>query len=216
MWSSNEFRHTECYLCLGAEMWGYSNTRIHNSVANLPSLIPGICNLPCDFSLAFLRLCFFFLFSPFTTYFFLPSLQLLFPICLFQFYIFSSFLICPFLYTTVLLPFLSYFHVSYTSSLCPPPLYCIYFLCYSHFSYPRSLLIFRWHFCYLQNFRVSELLDYTAEELTGKNLYALCHGEDANKLRKSHVDRKLLYANQTSHFHPTLCQSFLCIKLKNE
>jgi hypothetical protein len=40
---------------------------------------------------------------------------------------------------------------------------------------------------------VSELLDYSAEELTGKNLYALCHGEDANKLRKSHVDRKLSY-----------------------
>ncbi|PSN39933.1 Protein trachealess [Blattella germanica] len=38
--------------------------------------------------------------------------------------------------------------------------------------------------------RVSELLDYTAEELTGKNLYALCHGEDANKLRKSHMDRE--------------------------
>ncbi|XP_044741358.1 protein trachealess isoform X2 [Chrysoperla carnea] len=36
--------------------------------------------------------------------------------------------------------------------------------------------------------RVSELLDYTAEELTGKNLYALCHGEDANKLRKCHLD----------------------------
>lgn len=37
-------------------------------------------------------------------------------------------------------------------------------------------------------FRVSELLDYTADELTGKNLYTLCHGEDANRLRKSHVD----------------------------
>lgn len=37
-------------------------------------------------------------------------------------------------------------------------------------------------------FRVSELLDYTAEELTGKNLYTLCHGEDANKLRKCHID----------------------------
>ncbi|KAL0276379.1 UNVERIFIED_CONTAM: hypothetical protein PYX00_003966 [Menopon gallinae] len=36
--------------------------------------------------------------------------------------------------------------------------------------------------------RVSELLDYTAEELTGKNLYTLCHGEDANKLRKCHID----------------------------
>ncbi|XP_073959524.1 PAS domain-containing protein trachealess isoform X5 [Choristoneura fumiferana] len=36
--------------------------------------------------------------------------------------------------------------------------------------------------------RVNELLGYTAEEMTGKNLYALCHGEDANKLRKCHVD----------------------------
>lgn len=39
-------------------------------------------------------------------------------------------------------------------------------------------------------FRVSELLDYTADELTGKNLYTLCHGEDANRLRKSHIDRE--------------------------
>jgi hypothetical protein len=38
--------------------------------------------------------------------------------------------------------------------------------------------------------RVSEILDYTAEELTGRNMYSLCHGEDANKLRKCHVDRK--------------------------
>ncbi|KAL3289946.1 hypothetical protein HHI36_023329 [Cryptolaemus montrouzieri] len=36
--------------------------------------------------------------------------------------------------------------------------------------------------------KVSDLLDYTAEELTGKNLYSLCHGEDANKLRKCHID----------------------------
>ncbi|CAD7081771.1 unnamed protein product [Hermetia illucens] len=36
--------------------------------------------------------------------------------------------------------------------------------------------------------RVSELLDYTPEELTGKNLYNLCHGEDAHKLRKCHMD----------------------------
>jgi hypothetical protein len=34
-------------------------------------------------------------------------------------------------------------------------------------------------------------LDYTAEELTGRNLYSLCHGEDAHKLRKCHVDREL-------------------------
>lgn len=37
--------------------------------------------------------------------------------------------------------------------------------------------------------RVTELLDYTPEELTGKNIYNLCHGEDADKLRRSHLDR---------------------------
>ncbi|XP_051157483.1 protein trachealess isoform X3 [Leptopilina boulardi] len=36
--------------------------------------------------------------------------------------------------------------------------------------------------------KVSELLDYTADELTGMNLYKLCHGEDANRLRNSHTD----------------------------
>nr|CAI5864367.1 unnamed protein product [Callosobruchus analis] len=36
--------------------------------------------------------------------------------------------------------------------------------------------------------RVLDLLDYTPEELTGRNLYSLCHGEDASKLRKSHID----------------------------
>ncbi|XP_022915220.1 protein trachealess isoform X3 [Onthophagus taurus] len=36
--------------------------------------------------------------------------------------------------------------------------------------------------------KVSDLLDYSADELTGRNLYTLCHGEDANKLRKCHVD----------------------------
>ncbi|XP_072402013.1 protein trachealess [Diabrotica undecimpunctata] len=36
--------------------------------------------------------------------------------------------------------------------------------------------------------RVLDLLDYTPEELTGRNLYSLCHGEDASKLRKCHVD----------------------------
>lgn len=44
--------------------------------------------------------------------------------------------------------------------------------------------------CFLFIYRVSELLDYTADELTGKNLYTLCHGEDANRLRKSHIDRE--------------------------
>lgn len=41
---------------------------------------------------------------------------------------------------------------------------------------------------FLNDCRVSELLDYTAEELTGRNLYTLCHGEDAHRLRKSHID----------------------------
>ncbi|KAJ8986237.1 hypothetical protein NQ317_009943 [Molorchus minor] len=36
--------------------------------------------------------------------------------------------------------------------------------------------------------KVVDLLDYTPEELTGRNLYSLCHGEDANKLRKCHID----------------------------
>ncbi|XP_054719168.1 protein trachealess-like [Uloborus diversus] len=36
--------------------------------------------------------------------------------------------------------------------------------------------------------RVSELLDYTAEEFTGKNMYTLCHGQDVQKLRKCHID----------------------------
>ncbi|XP_067120033.1 protein trachealess-like isoform X3 [Centruroides vittatus] len=36
--------------------------------------------------------------------------------------------------------------------------------------------------------RVSELFDYTAEELTGKNMYTLCHGQDVQKLRKCHID----------------------------
>ncbi|KAF4531776.1 hypothetical protein B566_EDAN011812, partial [Ephemera danica] len=40
----------------------------------------------------------------------------------------------------------------------------------------------------LETDMVSDILDYTAEELTGRNMYSLCHGEDANKLRKCHVD----------------------------
>ncbi|GBL78272.1 Protein trachealess [Araneus ventricosus] len=36
--------------------------------------------------------------------------------------------------------------------------------------------------------RVSDLLDYTAEELTGKNMYTLCHGQDVQKIRKCHID----------------------------
>ena len=37
---------------------------------------------------------------------------------------------------------------------------------------------------------MSELLDYTAEELTGQSMYALCHGEDVHKLKNTHEDCK--------------------------
>ncbi|CAM1299087.1 NPAS3 (predicted) [Pycnogonum litorale] len=36
--------------------------------------------------------------------------------------------------------------------------------------------------------RVEEYLDYTGEELTGRNMYSLCHGQDINKIRRCHVD----------------------------
>ncbi|KAG0715022.1 Protein trachealess [Chionoecetes opilio] len=36
--------------------------------------------------------------------------------------------------------------------------------------------------------KVADLLDYTAEELQGRSLYSLCHGQDVEKLRKTHVD----------------------------
>ncbi|KAG8188194.1 hypothetical protein JTE90_021217 [Oedothorax gibbosus] len=36
--------------------------------------------------------------------------------------------------------------------------------------------------------RVSDLLDYTAEDFTGKNMYTLCHGQDVQRLRKCHID----------------------------
>ena len=51
-------------------------------------------------------------------------------------------------------------------------------------------------FAYLKNnfciYRVSELLDYTADDLTGQSLYALCHGEDVHKMKKTHEDCKLI------------------------
>ena len=37
---------------------------------------------------------------------------------------------------------------------------------------------------------MSELLDYTAEDMTGMSLYALCHGEDVHKLKSTHEDCK--------------------------
>ncbi|XP_058987665.1 protein trachealess [Musca domestica] len=36
--------------------------------------------------------------------------------------------------------------------------------------------------------RVSDLLDYSPEEMVGKSMYALCHAEDANRMRKHHTD----------------------------
>ena len=36
--------------------------------------------------------------------------------------------------------------------------------------------------------RVSDLIDFAAEDLTGRSLYTLCHAEDVRLLRKSHTD----------------------------
>uniref|UniRef100_A0A182T189 PAS domain-containing protein n=1 Tax=Anopheles maculatus TaxID=74869 RepID=A0A182T189_9DIPT len=36
--------------------------------------------------------------------------------------------------------------------------------------------------------RISSFLDYTADELNGKSVYSLCHGQDAHKLKKSHSE----------------------------
>ncbi len=38
--------------------------------------------------------------------------------------------------------------------------------------------------------KVSELLDYSAEDLTDLSMYGLCHGEDVHKIRKTHEDCK--------------------------
>ncbi|XP_053692362.1 protein trachealess [Sabethes cyaneus] len=36
--------------------------------------------------------------------------------------------------------------------------------------------------------RIASFLDYTADELNGKSVYLLCHGQDAHKLKKSHAE----------------------------
>ncbi|XP_075161480.1 LOW QUALITY PROTEIN: PAS domain-containing protein trachealess [Haematobia irritans] len=36
--------------------------------------------------------------------------------------------------------------------------------------------------------RISDLLDYSPEEMVGKSMYSLCHAEDANRMRKHHTD----------------------------
>ena len=35
------------------------------------------------------------------------------------------------------------------------------------------------------------MLDYSAEDLTGQSMYAVCHAEDVHKIRTTHIDRKL-------------------------
>ncbi|XP_035775642.1 protein trachealess-like isoform X2 [Anopheles albimanus] len=36
--------------------------------------------------------------------------------------------------------------------------------------------------------RISSFLDYSADELNGKSVYSLCHGQDAHKLKRSHSE----------------------------
>lgn len=36
--------------------------------------------------------------------------------------------------------------------------------------------------------KITDLLDYYPEDVVGRNLYTLCHGEDIQKLRKCHLD----------------------------
>ena len=38
--------------------------------------------------------------------------------------------------------------------------------------------------------RVSDLLDYSADDLTGKSMYSLVHAGDVDKIKQTHVDRK--------------------------
>lgn len=37
-------------------------------------------------------------------------------------------------------------------------------------------------------FRIAELFEFVAEDLTGRRLYTLCHAEDVRLLRKAHTD----------------------------
>ena len=36
--------------------------------------------------------------------------------------------------------------------------------------------------------RIGDMMDISADDLMGKNLYDYCHAEDLQKLRKAHVD----------------------------
>ena len=45
---------------------------------------------------------------------------------------------------------------------------------------------------------MTELLDYTADELTGRSMYSLVHAADTDKIRQTHTDRK--YINPAAVF----------------
>ena len=57
-----------------------------------------------------------------------------------------------------------------------------------HLSFFTETLVL--NFRRLTNYRVADLLDYTADEMVGRNMYTLCHGQDSMQLRKCHLDRK--------------------------
>ena len=38
--------------------------------------------------------------------------------------------------------------------------------------------------------RVCDLLDYSADDLTGKSMYSLVHTADVHKIKQTHVDCK--------------------------
>ena len=44
---------------------------------------------------------------------------------------------------------------------------------------------------YKKKFRVCDLLDYSADDLTGKSMYSLVHAADVHKIKQTHVDCKL-------------------------
>lgn len=64
-------------------------------------------------------------------------------------------------------------------------------------------------YCFFKFYRVSDLLDYAPEDLVGKSMYALCHAEDANRMRKHHMDRKFLNFNTLLVFEINLYFLFL-------
>ena len=57
-----------------------------------------------------------------------------------------------------------------------------------------KLVLFNFYYC-----RVSEMLDYTADDLTGRSMYSLCHGSDVDKIRQTHTDRKFLSSHKCTY-----------------